>query len=95
MICLRISSKSSSLTILKRRRIERATVGKGQLQLKDVLNMLSSPINDNYDDDKYVDDDDDDDDDDDAQIDTSAPISVQFGSSCADSAPLLPKMQHL
>ena len=89
MICLRISSKSSSLTILKRRRIERASVGKGQLQLKDVLNMLSSPINDNYDDDKH------DDDDDDAQIDTSAPIFVQFGSSCADSAPLLPKMQHL
>ena len=53
--------------------------------------MLSSPINDNYDDDKH----DDDDDDDDAQIDMSAPISVQFGSSCADSAPLLPKMQHL
>ena len=78
-----------SYNILKRRRIERATVGKGQLQLKDVLNMLSSPINDNYDDDKH------DDDDDDAQIDTSAPISVQFGSSCADSAPLLPKMQHL
>ena len=90
MICLRISSKSSSLTILKRRRIERATVGKGQLQLKDVLNMLSSPINDNYDDDKH-----DHDDDDGAQIDMSAPISVQFGSSCADSAPLLPKMQHL
>ena len=89
MICLRISSKSSSLTILKRRRIERASVGKGQLQLKDVLNMLSSPINDNYDDDKH------DDDDDDAQIDTSAPIFVQFGSSCADSTPLLPKMQHL
>ena len=81
-----------SYNILKRRRIERATVGKGQLQLKDVLDKLSSPINDNYDDDKH---DDDDDDDDDAQIDTSAPISVQFGSSCADSAPLLPKMQHL
>ena len=80
-----------SYNILKRRRIERATVGKGQLQLKDVLDKLSCPINDNYDDDKYVDDDDDDD----AQIDTSAPISVQFGSSCADSAPLLPKMQHL
>ena len=75
-----------SYNILKRRRIERATVGKGQLQLKDVLNMLSSPINDNYDDEH---------DDDGAQIDTSAPISVQFGSSCADSAPLLPKMQHL
>ena len=58
MICLRISSKSSSLTILKRRRIERASVGKGQLQLKDVLEKLSCPINDNYDDDKYVDDDD-------------------------------------
>ena len=54
-----------------------------------LLDMLSSPIKDDYDDDKH------DDDDDDAQIDTSAPISVQFGSSCADSAPLLPKMQHL
>ena len=58
---------------------------------------MNSPIIDDFDDDKGDDDDDDDDkeDDDDAQIDTSAPISVQFGSSCADSAPLLPKMQHL
>ena len=79
-----------SYNVSKTRRIERATVRKGQLQLKDVLDKLSSPINDNYDDNKG-----DDDDDDDAQIDTSAPISVQFGSSCADSAPLLPKMQHL
>ena len=67
-----------SYNISKTRRIERATVSKRQLQLKDVLDKLSSPINDN-----------DDDDDDDAQIDTSAPISVQFGSSCADSTPLL------
>ena len=77
------------------RRIERATVSKGQLQLKNVLDKLNSPIIDNFDDNKGDDDDDDDYDDDDAQIDTSAPISVQFGSSCADSAPLLPKMQHL
>ena len=75
-----------SYNVSKTRRIERATVRKGQLQLKDVLDKLSSPINHSDDKDK------DDDDDDDAQIDTSAPISVQFGSSCADSAPLFPKM---
>ena len=73
MICLRISSKSSSLTILKRRRIERATVGKGQLQLKDVLDKLSCPINDNYDDDKYVDDD----------YDLTCPSRAFQGTVCA------------
>ena len=84
-----------SYNVSKTRRIERATVRKGQLQLNDVLDKLSSPINDNEDDKGDDEDDDDKEDDDDAQIDMSAPISVQFGSSCADSAPLLPKMQHL